>query len=47
MKIKIIFIGINQKPKDDSLIPIQEHSGLETQADVDPVMAKTINIIVN
>lgn len=46
-KIKIRRTGVNQKPKSSFVIPNQKQNGVESQADEEPVMAKTINIIVS
>ena len=40
-------MGVNQNPKSSFVIPNQKHTGMESQAEVEPVMAKTINMIVN
>ncbi len=39
--------GVCQKPKSSFRIPNQKHTGLDNHADVEPVIAKTINIIVS
>jgi hypothetical protein len=46
-KIKINRIGVNQKPKSSLVIPSQKQKGLESHAEADPVIAKTINIMVS
>jgi len=39
--------GVNQKPKSLFVIPIQKQTGFDNQAEAEPVMAKTINMIVS
>ncbi len=46
-KIKIKRTGVNQIPMSSFVIPSQIQKGFESQADADPVIAKTINIIVS
>jgi hypothetical protein len=46
-KIRINRIGVNQKPKSSFVIPSQKQKGLESHAEADPVMAKTINMMVS
>ena len=46
-KIKINRIGVNQKPKSSLVIPSQKQKGLESHAEADPVIAKTINIMIS
>lgn len=40
-------MGIIQYPKDSFVIPSHVQKGLDNQADADPVIAKTIKIIMN
>lgn len=40
-------MGKNNQPVDSFVIPNQCTTGLEKYAEADPVMAKTINIIVS
>jgi hypothetical protein len=35
--------GVNQYPKSSSIIPNHRHTGFDNRADVEPVIAKTIN----
>lgn len=46
-KIIINRAGVCQKPKSSFRIPNQIHTGFDNHADVEPVIAKTINIIVS
>ncbi len=39
-------MSVNQPPKSSLVIPSQTQNGLDSHADADPVMAKTINIIM-
>lgn len=39
--------GVCQKPKSSFMIPSQKQTGFDNHADVEPVIAKTINIIVS
>jgi hypothetical protein len=39
--------GVCQKPKSSFIIPNQRHTGFDNQADVEPVIAKTISIIAS
>lgn len=45
--IKISLIGVNQNSKSSFTIPSHMQKGLDNQAEVDPVIAKTINITVS
>lgn len=46
-KIKSNLTGVNQNPKSSLVIPSKKQNGLDSQADVDPVIAKTTKIIVS
>ena len=46
-KIKSNLTGVNQYPKSSFVIPSQKQKGFESHAEADPVIAKTINIIVS
>ena len=46
-KIRINRIRVNQKPKSSFVIPSQKQKGLESHAEADPVIAKTINMMVD
>lgn len=37
---------VNQPPKSSLVIPSQTQNGLDSQAEADPVMAKTVSIIM-
>lgn len=39
--------GVNQNSKSSFRIPNQKQKGLDNQAEVDPVIAKTINMIAS
>lgn len=40
-------MGVNQKPNSSFVIPSNKQNGLDSQADADPVMAKTTIITVS
>ena len=40
-------MGVNQNPKSAVVRPSQTQNGLDNHADVEPVIAKTIKIMVN
>jgi len=40
-------IKVNQPPKSSLVIPSHKQKGLDSHADADPVMAKTINMMTN
>ena len=40
-------IKVNQPPKSSFVIPNQTQIGLDNQADADPVMAKTTNMMIS
>lgn len=46
-KISSSRTGVNQKPKSDLVIPNQKQNGFDNHAEAEPVIAKTINIIVS
>lgn len=46
-KIKISRIGVKKNPKSSLVIPSHIHTGFETIAEAEPVIAKTIKIIVS
>ena len=46
-KIKISRIGVNHSPKSSLVMPNPKQNGLESQAEAEPVRAKTIKIIVS
>lgn len=46
-KIKSSRTGVNQYPKSSFVIPSHKQNGFDNHADADPVIAKTINIIVS
>lgn len=39
--------GVNQNPKSSWVMPSQMQNGFDSQADAEPVIAKTINMMVN
>lgn len=39
--------GVYQKPKSSFIIPSQKQTGFDSQAEVDPVIAKPINIMAS
>ncbi len=45
--IKINRSGINKNPRDSLVIPNQRQTGFDKNAEAEPVIAKTINIIVS
>ncbi len=46
-KINSSRTGVNQKPKSSFVIPIKIQAGFDNHADADPVIAKTISIMVS
>ena len=46
-KIKSKRTGVNQKPKSYFVIPSQIQNGFDNQAAAEPVIAKTIKMIVS
>ena len=46
-KIRINLTGVNQYPRSCVVIPSQKQKGLESHAEADPVIAKTINMMVS
>lgn len=46
-KIRISRMGVKKNPKSSLEIPSQIQTGFETIADAEPVIAKTIKIIVS
>ena len=46
-KIKRSRIGVNQYSKSSFRIPNQKQKGFDNQAEVEPVIAKTINMIAS
>ena len=45
--IRMSRIGVNKNPKSSLVIPSQRQTGFETIAEAEPVIAKTIKIIVS
>ncbi len=45
--IRMSRIGVNKNPKSALVIPNQRQTGFETIAEAEPVIAKTIKIIVS
>ncbi len=39
--------GVNHKPQSSLVIPNQKQTGLDNHAEAEPVMAKTINMMVS
>ncbi len=46
-KIKINRTGVNQYPKSSFVIPNQKQNGFDSHAEAEPVIAKTINMIMS
>ena len=46
-KIRINLTGVYQKPKSSFTIPSQSQTGFDSQAEVEPVIAKTIKMMIS